>query len=139
MATVAARTGRKKAFKAQGGRCFWCNHRVYRRHEPEWMAMPNQQLTAEHLIPRSAGGTNRQYNIVAACLSCNCRRGNMPVEQWVLFLKRNIHIHGGEAQFAMLLSKLSIFGISVVIGQPACGPDAVTPDCPPLKEMAPAP
>lgn len=102
--------------------------------------MPNQQTTAEHLIPRSMGGTNRHENIVAACNSCNGKRGNMPVEVWVIYLKRNIHIHGGEAQFAILLSKLSTFGISVVIGQPAAAaPITVTPDCPPLKEAMPAP
>lgn len=64
----------------------------------------------------------------------------MPIEQWVFFLKRNIPISGGEAQFVILLAKLSTFGIDVPIGQPGQpAPSTVPPDCPPLKEKAPAP
>src|SRR3546814_19860548 len=33
-----------------------------------------RQATAEHLIPRSKGGSDRRVNIVAACLFCNSHR-----------------------------------------------------------------
>jgi hypothetical protein len=32
------------------------------------------QLTAEHLVPRSAGGGNSRSNIAAACVHCNTAR-----------------------------------------------------------------
>ncbi|WP_425481963.1 HNH endonuclease [Lysobacter panacisoli] len=37
------------------------------------------ECTAEHLLPRSAGGTLRLDNVAAACRCCNWRRGRLPV------------------------------------------------------------
>ena len=42
---------------------------------------PRESLTRDHLIPLSRGGTNEWINVVAACSSCNTRKGNrMPEE-----------------------------------------------------------
>lgn len=35
-------------------------------------------ITLDHLLPRSAGGTNEATNLVTACRSCNSARGNRP-------------------------------------------------------------
>jgi 5-methylcytosine-specific restriction endonuclease McrA len=32
--------------------------------------------TKEHVIPKSKGGDNSKYNLVWACVECNCFRGN---------------------------------------------------------------
>jgi 5-methylcytosine-specific restriction endonuclease McrA len=37
-------------------------------------------ITLDHLLPRSAGGTNESTNLVTACRSCNSSRGAKP---WV--------------------------------------------------------
>lgn len=37
-------------------------------------------VTLDHLLPRSAGGTNDPTNLITACRTCNCTRGNKP---WV--------------------------------------------------------
>jgi hypothetical protein len=39
-------------------------------------------VTLDHLLPRSAGGSNDATNLVTACRSCNCSRQDMP---WVDF------------------------------------------------------
>jgi 5-methylcytosine-specific restriction endonuclease McrA len=36
---------------------------------------PPEQLTLEHLVPRSLGGTNALDNLRLACFNCNNRRG----------------------------------------------------------------
>ena len=44
--------------------CVWCGALC----EPD-------QLTLDHVVPRSHGGTDATRNLVTACLSCNSRRG----------------------------------------------------------------
>lgn len=39
------------------------------------------ELTLDHILPRSRGGDNRPVNIVAACLSCNNRKGSRTPEE----------------------------------------------------------
>lgn len=55
---------RREALAAQGGLCYWCD-----------MPVEEHNATAEHLVPRNAGGKTRKTNIVAACFGCNHRRG----------------------------------------------------------------
>ena len=37
----------------------------------------SSQLTLDHVIPKSRGGTNSWSNLVAACRACNQRKGNL--------------------------------------------------------------
>jgi 5-methylcytosine-specific restriction endonuclease McrA len=39
-------------------------------------------LTLDHLRPVKSGGTNKETNLVTACLSCNCSRGTRPVAEF---------------------------------------------------------
>ncbi len=43
------------------GRCYWCRRKM-------------KKPTRDHVIPLSKGGLHTASNIVAACLSCNCRK-----------------------------------------------------------------
>jgi len=45
----------------------------------------NVPLQIEHIIPKSRGGSDRVGNLTLACVPCNQKKGNMPVEE---FLKR---------------------------------------------------
>jgi hypothetical protein len=36
-------------------------------------------ITLDHVVCRSAGGGNAPSNLVTACKSCNCKRGDAPV------------------------------------------------------------
>lgn len=73
---------RTHAFHVQSGLCFYCN-------QPMWINYPelfsnkygisiksaqNFKCTAEHVIARQDGGSDRIDNIVASCLYCNRTR-----------------------------------------------------------------
>lgn len=49
-----------------GFTCAYCGKDL-RHSEPE-------ELTLDHLVPRSAGGKNEASNLILACRSCNCSR-----------------------------------------------------------------
>lgn len=73
---------RTTAFVRQNGLCFYCNLPMWLNDPTAFIAQFGYtmaqarifQCTAEHLLPRSAGGQNCMSNIVAACLYCNTRR-----------------------------------------------------------------
>ena len=80
---------RATAFRTQSGLCYYCG-------QPMWLADPSHfatmhalstgqarqfRCTLEHLLPRSAGGTLRLTNVVAACWCCNQRRGRLPTTE----------------------------------------------------------
>lgn len=45
-------------------------------------------LTVDHVIPKSKGGSNTWENLVAACITCNNRKGSKTLEETGLKLKR---------------------------------------------------
>lgn len=45
-------------------------------------------LTLDHVLPRSRGGRDVWDNLVAACISCNNRKGNKTPEEALMPLKR---------------------------------------------------
>lgn len=53
----------------QGGVCFWCRKR-------------SNEMTFDHLLPKSKGGSDRPRNLVAACHDCNCNRADMSAERF---------------------------------------------------------
>lgn len=56
-------------FLRDGYRCGYCG-----RHRVELGR--REQLTRDHLVPTSRGGTNDWTNVVTACSSCNHRKDN---------------------------------------------------------------
>ena len=42
------------------------------------------KITQDHIVPVSGGGLNTKYNLVPACLSCNCSKGGRPLVQWYM-------------------------------------------------------
>ena len=73
---------RSKAFKAQSGRCIYCELPMWqndintfaRKHHLSIAQARLFQCTAEHLQARQDGGSDHENNIVAACLFCNKKR-----------------------------------------------------------------
>lgn len=44
-------------------------------------------LSLDHLICRSAGGGNNASNLITACVACNSRRRDTPLDQWLGSIK----------------------------------------------------
>lgn len=65
------RADREAALRKQRGRCKYC-----------LCKLSLQTVTRDHVIPRSAGGSNQSHNIVAACEPCNRAKGSMPVKDF---------------------------------------------------------
>lgn len=45
-------------------------------HSCQYCGYTGEQLTLDHVIPRSRGGLDTWENLVTACVSCNVRKGN---------------------------------------------------------------
>ncbi len=67
---------RDTAWGEQGRRCLYC-------HRP----LARTEATADHVIPRSDGGTNEQDNIVCACRACNMAKKSMSAAAFKNVLK----------------------------------------------------
>lgn len=131
---------RRRAFKEQGERCFWCACSIYAPQDRRAHECPERRLTADHLITRKDGrdrtDIHAPWNIVASCYGCNHTRGSMEAGAFLVRIRAKI----GELHFATVLQRLTKCGISVEIGQPGNGPDAQqNAVSPPPKVMAPAP
>ena len=49
----------------------------------------DDDLTFDHLIPRSRGGQTTWINVVAACSGCNLRKGNLTPQQARMFPRQH--------------------------------------------------
>jgi len=58
---------RNNIFKRDGYKCVYCSH--------------EDNLTIDHVLPRSKGGSSTWSNLVTACKSCNSRKGNSLPEE----------------------------------------------------------
>lgn len=41
-----------------------------------------REVTLDHILPHSKGGSNESSNLVTACHACNCSRGNQDLEDF---------------------------------------------------------
>ena len=61
---------RRNVFLRDGFRCQYCG-----------VQLPAQELTCDHVLPRSQGGSSSWENLVTACGPCNRRKGSRTPEQ----------------------------------------------------------
>jgi 5-methylcytosine-specific restriction endonuclease McrA len=61
---------RRSVFTRDGHRCQYCNVRC-----------SPQELTCDHVVPRSQGGATDWTNVVTSCAPCNRRKGGRTPEQ----------------------------------------------------------
>lgn len=61
---------RKNIFARDKNRCQYCGKKV-----------PTSELSLDHVIPRTQGGTSNWKNIVCACTNCNKKKGGRRPEQ----------------------------------------------------------
>ncbi len=61
---------RKNIFARDKNKCQYCGKKV-----------PTSELSLDHVIPRTQGGTSNWKNIVCACTNCNKRKGGRRPEE----------------------------------------------------------
>lgn len=61
--------------KIQKGKCYYCNRIVGRAN-----------LTMDHIVPLSRGGSSKKGNIVAACKECNNKKKSLLPVEWEDYL-----------------------------------------------------
>lgn len=66
----AIRFSRMNIYTRDGFTCQYCGQRL-----------PTEDLTFDHVVPRSAGGKTTWENIVACCVRCNHAKANRTPEQ----------------------------------------------------------
>ena len=64
---------KRAAIYARDAGCVWCGNKF--------------DLTIDHLIPRSRGGSNCASNLVTSCMPCNRNRADKPLAEWVYDLR----------------------------------------------------
>lgn len=72
-----AKFSRRNIYTRDDFRCQYCGHRP-----------PSQELTCDHVIPRSRGGRTEWSNIVTCCVPCNRRKGGRTPSEAGLHLIR---------------------------------------------------
>jgi 5-methylcytosine-specific restriction endonuclease McrA len=77
--------------RRDGPACVWCGREPWR-----------QDRSAEHLLPRSRGGSGNEANLVVACRRCNKQRGSRPVDAYV----RTLSAQGRTPRLAALNAAL---------------------------------
>ena len=68
------------AFDAHGWHCHYC--------------MTTEALTADHIIPRSHGGSDGACNLLPACSTCNCSRRNRDYEDFCEIIDAELAAYG---------------------------------------------
>lgn len=66
----AVKFSRYNVYARDGGKCQYCRARV-----------TLQDMTYDHVTPRSKGGQTTWENVVTACVPCNQRKGQRTLEQ----------------------------------------------------------
>lgn len=71
------RLNRRNLLARDGHRCQYCGQ-----------ALPIHQLSLDHVVPRSRGGTTTWENVVASCLNCNTKKGGRTPQEARMNLMR---------------------------------------------------
>lgn len=73
-----------KKFKSEHGNvCYYCSETIKDKNN----------ITVDHLIPKSKGGSSEDDNLVIACRRCNNKKGSMDEDQYKLQLKQKKEIY----------------------------------------------
>lgn len=81
--SINAPVRRRILFDQQNKRCFWCDrvmNRPPKGARKKGRPARSLDVTIDHIIPQSCGGTDAWGNLIGACFDCNNRRGSMDAE-----------------------------------------------------------
>lgn len=75
-------------YERQHGKCHYCKTAMtlppVNRSEREFIS--EREASVDHLLPKSRGGSNSRFNLVAACRSCNNRKGSWSADEFIAIL-----------------------------------------------------
>lgn len=109
MTTSRIQNARRGAFKHQKGKCYYCKRDMWELTleskfdaairllgQPTSKAGVKKKLaklkcTAEHLVKQADKGSHQNENIVAACMDCNTRRGDLSVEDYLIQVQERLN------------------------------------------------
>jgi len=72
------RPNRNRIYKRDGHECVYCGSK--------------RNLTLDHVIPKSRGGTNDWINLVTSCMKCNLKKANRTPEEARMPMNKKPHI-----------------------------------------------
>ncbi|MDK2970318.1 MAG: hypothetical protein PWP23_73 [Candidatus Sumerlaeota bacterium] len=73
----AVKFNRRNIYIRDGYKCQYCGRKP-----------PREELTIDHVVPRSRGGRSEWENVVLACQSCNAKKGNRLLQDTPMQLPR---------------------------------------------------
>lgn len=88
------RLSRRNIFERDQHRCQYCGDRHSR-----------QDLTIDHVLPRSRGGKDTWDNLVLACVACNLRKGSRTPEEAHMRLLRRPAVPKWMPRFGMQIPR----------------------------------
>ena len=65
----------KTIYVSNSGECFYCGRKFTTPNDPE--------LTIDHVIPKSLGGSNDDGNLVPCCIKCNQEKNSYLPSEWI--------------------------------------------------------
>lgn len=63
---------RQSVFKRDGNICQYCKGNS-----------GNKRLVVDHIIPKNRGGNHEMENLITSCNSCNSKKGNKTLIEWI--------------------------------------------------------
>lgn len=72
------RPNRNRIYKRDGYECVYCGSK--------------RNLTLDHVVPKSRGGTNDWTNLVTSCMKCNLKKANRTPEEARMVMNKKPHI-----------------------------------------------
>ena len=83
---------------------------MYRDHfSCQYCGVKTNDLTIDHVIPSSRGGTDNWENVVASCQKCNVKKGNKTPKEARMHLLRHPRIPLGHLYFEVTRLAVSYF------------------------------
>jgi hypothetical protein len=77
-----SKTRRRKIYDRDGWKCVWCNsmvgidtYTIDEWHGDQHVVTEVKLATLDHVVARSAGGSNATNNLITCCMRCNRWRG----------------------------------------------------------------
>lgn len=94
--------------KKQNGYCYYCGEKVS-YHKKCDLKHKSQFASIDHVVPRSANGSNKIENLVVSCRACNNTKGSNSVNEFLYLLNMN------DVEFNKYLQKRKVIRVKETI------------------------